>query len=92
MALHQGPLRVELAFVNRREDGTDTALHLGTVSDLSVVVTRPDGTEFTGGTLTVTNEAGGLARWDGDVDARGTWMAQGFADDVPSDPVYWRVE
>lgn len=89
-------LRVLLPFRDRKEDGTEAPIHLGTVTSKRVVITKPDGTPVADPVLTVTFAPGGDAYWEGVVDAPGLWRAQGFiednsADEFISDPVSWRV-
>ena len=96
MSIHlNSRLRVLLPFVDVLEDGTETPIDLSAVAERSVRIIKPDGSELSSPTLTITNPAEGEAHWDAEanvLDQRGVWRAQGIADGYRSAPVSWKVE
>lgn len=90
--IYQGSLlRVELPFVDVKEDGSEEPINFLGIEEASIRVWRPDGTEITDPQLVVVDSVTGEAYWDGEMDQRGIWRAQGFVDGYRSAPVSWRV-
>ena len=88
-------LRVTFRFLDEAEDGTSTPINLAAVTEKSVRVIRPDGTDLPSPpTLTPTaTEGEAEMEFAPDVLNRaGRWQAEGIADGYRSDPVSWRVE
>lgn len=96
MTIHLNSLlRVNLTFQDVDEAGAATPIDLDDVTEKSVRIVKPNGTEVSSPDLQITNAAAGEAYWqtaDEDVlDSKGTWKVQGIADGYRSAPVEFRV-
>lgn len=96
MSIHVSSLlRVNLTFADVDEAGAETPIDLDAITEKSVRIVKPDGTEVASPALVVDDATAGEAHWiteDEDVlDQAGTWKVQGIADGYKSAPVSFRV-